>query len=46
MSNASVASILIVDDDKRNLMAMQELLQCLGQNLVLADSGKRRYGAS
>src|SRR2546429_1470505 len=40
MSNASVASILIVDDDKRNLIAMQELLQCLGQNLVLADSGE------
>ena len=40
MSNASIASILIVDDDKRNLIAMQELLQCLGQNLVLADSGE------
>src|SRR5438309_12068756 len=40
MSNASVASVLIVDDDKRNLMAMRELLQCLGQNLVLADSGE------
>ena len=36
MSNASIASILIVDDDKRNLIAMQELLQCLGQNLARA----------
>jgi CheY-like chemotaxis protein len=40
MSKSSVASVLIVDDDPRNLMAMRELLQCLGQNLVLADSGE------
>src|SRR5256712_8784039 len=40
MSGSSVASILIVDDDRRNLMALQELLQGLGQNLVLADSGE------
>lgn len=40
MSSSSIASILIVDDDQRNLMAMQELLQCLGQNLVLANSGE------
>ena len=40
MSVSSVASILIVDDDRRNLMALQELLQGLGQNLVLADSGE------
>ena len=40
MSGSSVASILIVDDDRRNLMALQELLQDLGQNLVLADSGE------
>ncbi len=37
---ASVASILIVDDDQGNLMALQELLQGLGQNLVLANSGE------
>jgi signal transduction histidine kinase len=40
MSNSSVASILIVDDDRGTLMALQELLQCLGQNLVLANSGE------
>jgi len=40
MSTSSVASILIVDDDQGNLMALQELLQCLGQNLVLANSGE------
>jgi signal transduction histidine kinase len=39
MSGSSVASILIVDDDRRNLMALQELLQGLGQ-LVLAHSGE------
>ncbi|MGH8642394.1 MAG: ATP-binding response regulator [Burkholderiales bacterium] len=37
---ASVASILIVDDDQGNLKAMQELLRGLGQNLVLANSGE------
>jgi signal transduction histidine kinase len=37
---AAVASILVVDDDPRNLMALQELLQGLGQKLVLADSGE------
>ncbi len=40
MAGSSVASILIVDDDRRNLMALQELLQGLGQNLVLAHSGE------
>ena len=38
--SGSLASILIVDDDRRNLMALQELLQGLGQNLVLAHSGE------
>jgi signal transduction histidine kinase len=33
------ASILIVDDDRSNLMALQDVLQSLGQNLVLAKSG-------
>ena len=37
---ASVASILIVDDDPGNLKALQELLGGLGQNLVLANSGE------
>lgn len=40
MSAVSVASILIVDDDRGNLTALQELLQGLGQRLVLADSGE------
>src|SRR5438034_9361230 len=40
MSNSSFASILVVDDDQRTLMAMRALLQCLGQNLVLANSGE------
>src|SRR6266481_8640477 len=40
MSSSSVASILIVDDDRGNLMALHELLQSLGQNLVLANSGE------
>ena len=40
MSGASVASILAVDDDKRSLLALQELLRDLGQNLVLANSGE------
>jgi signal transduction histidine kinase len=35
----SPASILIVDDDRGNLMALQDVLQGLGQNLVLAKSG-------
>ncbi len=38
MSSSSIASILIVDDDQRTLTAMRELFECLGQNLVLADS--------
>lgn len=40
MSTSPVASILIVDDDRKNLMALQELLQGLGQKLVLANSGE------
>jgi signal transduction histidine kinase len=40
MSTSSVASILIVDDDQGNLMALQELLRGLGQKLVLANSGE------
>jgi signal transduction histidine kinase len=34
------ASVLLVDDDARNLMALRELLQDLGLNLVLANSGE------
>jgi signal transduction histidine kinase len=37
---ASIAGILIVDDDPSSLKALQELLQGLGQNLVLANSGE------
>ena len=40
MSHPVIASILIVDDDRRNLLALQELLRSLGQKLVLANSGE------
>lgn len=40
VSTASKANILIVDDDARNLMALQELLQGPERNLVLASSGE------
>lgn len=40
MSTSPVASILIVDDDQGNLMALQELLQGMGQKLVLANAGE------
>lgn len=33
-------SILIVDDDRSNLLALQDVLHGLGQNLVLAKSGQ------
>lgn len=34
------ASILIVDDDPRNLIALSALLESMGQNVVLANSGE------
>jgi len=40
MSTVPNTNILIVDDDERNLMALQELLQSPMQNLVLASSGE------
>lgn len=40
VSTVPKANILIVDDDPRNLMALQELLQGPNQNLVLANSGE------
>jgi signal transduction histidine kinase len=40
VSTVPNANILIVDDDPRNLMALQELLQGPNQNLVLASSGE------
>lgn len=40
MSAEPRASILIVDDDAQNLMALQELLQDLGHRLVAVDSGE------
>lgn len=41
MSAAEAAArILAVDDDQRNLLALQELLQAPGQELVLARSGE------
>ncbi len=37
---ASRTNILLVDDDARSLIALRELLQGLGPNLVLANSGE------
>ena len=37
---SSQANLLIVDDDQKSLMALQELLKDLGTNLVLAESGE------
>ncbi|HEX9572094.1 MAG TPA: DNA-binding response regulator, partial [Burkholderiales bacterium] len=39
-ANASQASILVVDDDPKTLQALQELLQGLAPNIVLANSGE------
>ena len=39
-SGQATAKILAVDDDQRNLLALQELLQAPGQALVLASSGE------
>lgn len=40
MVPGSAANILVVDDDQRNLLALQELLQASGQALALASSGE------
>ena len=40
MAAALEATILIVDDEARNLMALRELLQSLGHSLVAAASGE------
>ena len=40
MPAAAVASVLVVDDDPRSLMALQEVLQRRELKLVLADSGE------
>ena len=40
MAGVATAKILAVDDDQRNLLALQELLQMPGQALVLASSGE------
>lgn len=39
-SDLPQANILLVDDDPRNLLALQELLQDLGQKLVRAKTGE------
>jgi len=39
-STSSQAYILVVDDDPRNRMAMEELLQSSGHSVVLAESGE------
>jgi len=41
MATSPNANILIVDDDPRNLSALQEMLQHAGRNLVLAKSGEQ-----
>jgi len=41
MSSLSNANILLVDDDQRNLVALQGMLQDVGRNLVLANSGEQ-----
>ena len=40
MDTADKASILLVDDEERNLFALRVLLEDLGQNLLLARSGE------
>src|SRR5207253_1667426 len=40
MTNPLQASILIVDDDRATVMAMQEMLRCVGAKLVTAASGE------
>lgn len=40
MGAEAAAKILAVDDDQRNLLALEELLQAPGQQLVLARSGE------
>jgi signal transduction histidine kinase len=41
MPTPARASILVVDDDQRNLKVLQELLRDSGTDLVLADSGEQ-----
>jgi len=40
MDTAEKASILLVDDEEKNLFALRVLLEDLGQNLLLAHSGE------
>jgi signal transduction histidine kinase len=39
-ADAQHASILVVDDDPRNLIALSALLESMGQDVVLANSGE------
>ena len=41
MTDYSIASVLIVDDDRASLMAMQEVLRTVGAKLVMANSGEQ-----
>jgi signal transduction histidine kinase len=46
MDGARKASILLVDDEPKNLYALRELLGSLDQNLLLADSGEEALRCS
>ncbi len=41
MQERKKVSLLLVDDSEANLIAMQAILESLGENLVTVDSGKR-----
>jgi signal transduction histidine kinase len=41
MTDYSIASVLIVDDDRGSLMALQEVLRTVGAKLVTATSGEQ-----
>ncbi|MEI9961376.1 MAG: response regulator [Limisphaerales bacterium] len=40
MNTEKKVNILMVDDEPSNLAALEAILECLGQNLIKASSGK------